>query len=167
MQIKSTGYSSATGFALTGEVLFFAPPKKSTPKKGGPEACPLTRVSCASRQNRRSPDSRSRLSLDALRHGLACPGFPCDARLRLRGGRGSLGPVARAEYRSRSGIKARILSEADLRRSAELCAPPERRGTQGIGMADAGSGCLSLWVLSLGHARESTSPNRAKPAGKA
>ena len=35
------------------------------------------------------------------------------------------GPVGRAEYRSQSGIKARILSEADLGRSAELCAPPD------------------------------------------
>ena len=43
------------------------------------------------------------------------------------------GPVGRAEYRSRSGKKARILSEADPSGAAELCAPPERRGTQGIG----------------------------------
>jgi hypothetical protein len=27
-------------------------------------------------------------------------------------------------------------------------------------------GCPSLWVLSLGHSRESTSPFRAKQAGK-
>jgi len=27
--------------APAGEVLFFAPPKKSTQKKGGPKACPL------------------------------------------------------------------------------------------------------------------------------
>jgi hypothetical protein len=33
-------HSFTTGFALMGEVLFFAPPKKSTQKKGGPEACP-------------------------------------------------------------------------------------------------------------------------------
>ena len=65
------------------------------------------------------------LALDSLRHGLACPGFPCDARLYLREGGDNPGPVGRAEYRSRSGIKARILSEADLRRSAELCAPPD------------------------------------------
>ena len=127
------------------------------------------------------------LALAALRHGLACPGFPCDARLRLRGGENHPGPVGRAEYRSRSGIKARILSEADPSGSAELCAPPERRGTQGIGAADADSGCPSLWVLSLGHARpirrerigtsagwpegrrpgmvfaKSTSPDRVKP----
>ena len=35
------------------------------------------------------------------------------------------GPLGRAEYRSRSGIKARILSEADLAMSAEFCAPPD------------------------------------------
>jgi hypothetical protein len=39
--------------APAGEILFFAPPKKSIQKKGGPEACPLTRVPCASRENRR------------------------------------------------------------------------------------------------------------------
>jgi hypothetical protein len=33
-----------TGFALSGEVLFFAPPKKSTQKKGGPEACPESQL---------------------------------------------------------------------------------------------------------------------------
>ena len=55
------------------------------------------------------------------------------------------GPVGAAEYRSRSGEKARILSEAALIRAAELCAPPEWRGTQGIGVADADSGCPSLW----------------------
>ena len=35
------------------------------------------------------------------------------------------GPVGRAEYRSQSGEQMRILSEADLARSAELCAPPD------------------------------------------
>ena len=32
----------------------------------------------------------------------------------------------------------RILSEADLRRSAELCAPPDWGGTQGIGVSRRG-----------------------------
>ena len=50
--------SLSPGFALKGEVLFFAPPKKSTQKKRGPAACPLPRVPCASRYFERSPDSQ-------------------------------------------------------------------------------------------------------------
>ena len=40
-----------------GEVLFFAPPKKSTQKKGDPGGLPATRVPCASRKARRSRNS--------------------------------------------------------------------------------------------------------------
>ena len=142
-----------SGFRPDGRGTFLWPPKKSTQKKGGPKACPLTRVPCASRQNRRSPNSRTRCR--SLRSDMAslAPVFP--AMLGCAYGIRDVtpGPVGRAEYRSRSGIKARILSEADPSGSAELCAPPERRGTQGIGEADADSGCPSLWVLSLGHAR--------------
>jgi hypothetical protein len=53
-----SGFLLYQGFALEGEVLFFAPPKKSTQKKSGPEACPLTRVPCASRDFERSPNSQ-------------------------------------------------------------------------------------------------------------
>jgi hypothetical protein len=44
-------------FALKGEVLFFAPPKKSTQKKGDPGGLPAARVPCASRKARRSRNS--------------------------------------------------------------------------------------------------------------
>jgi len=46
-----------------GEVLFFAPPKKSTQKKCGPGGLPATRVSCASRDFERSPNSQHLLRL--------------------------------------------------------------------------------------------------------
>jgi hypothetical protein len=48
-------------------------------------------------------------------------------------------PVALTEYRRQSGMKARTLFEASLggivlsRPGSELCAPPDCRGTQGIG----------------------------------
>ena len=81
------------GFALSGEVLFFAPPKKSTHKKRGPEACPpcFNKYRGAGFPLRFSvkpalAQLAISLALDSLRHGLACPGFPCDARLRLREG---------------------------------------------------------------------------------
>ena len=169
--------------------------RKGTKRKGTPEACPLARVRCASRENRRSPNSRSRWR--SIRSDMAslAPVFPAMLGCAYGVWAITLDPVGRAEYRSRSGEKARILSEADLTRSAELCAPPERRGTHGksrpagfVGTsADAASGCPSLWVLSLGHARpicqeqigtsagwpegrspgrdfaKSTSPARAKP----
>jgi len=72
--------------APAGEVLFFAPPKKSAQKKGGPKACPLTRVPCASRENRRLRNSQSRYAR-SLKQAQASSGFHCDARLRLREGR--------------------------------------------------------------------------------
>jgi hypothetical protein len=100
------------GFALSGEVLFFAPPKKSTQKKRGPEACP----SCSSKSRGAGFPVRFSakpalaqlaisLALDSLRHGLACPGFPCDARLRLRGEDDAPCPVAFVESkRNKRGI---------------------------------------------------------------
>jgi len=59
-----------TSFARSGEVLFFAPPKKSTQKKGDPGGLPAARVPCASRKAR-----RSRNSLRSNRRELA-PAFP-------------------------------------------------------------------------------------------
>jgi hypothetical protein len=74
---------------LSGELLFFAPPKKSSQKKGVPKACPLTRVPCASRRFGRSPNSqdlpRLRLANPAQTGQLAFPQTGCDARLRLTG----------------------------------------------------------------------------------
>jgi hypothetical protein len=67
MHAKSTGFAHpgtglthylSTGFALMGEVLFFASPKKSTQKKGEPDGLPATRVTCASRNFERSPNSQ-------------------------------------------------------------------------------------------------------------
>ena len=50
----------SAGFALWGEILFFAPPKKSNQKKRGPGGLPAARVPCASREARRLRNSRSR-----------------------------------------------------------------------------------------------------------
>ena len=159
----STNLRTLARFRPVGRGTFLCAAKEKYPKERRPGGLPAARVPCASRQNRRSPNSRSRWR--SIRSDMAslAPVFP--AMLGCANGVWAitLDPVGRAEYRSRSGEKARILSEAALIRAAELCAPPEWRGTQGIGVADAGSGCPSLWVLSLGHARESTSPDRAKP----
>ena len=113
-------------FALKGEILFFAPPKKSIQKKGDPGGLPASRVPCASRKAR-----RSRNSLRSNKRELA-PVFTAMLGGARRGGgskskTASPVPFALTEYRSHSGIKARALFEAGL--SAELCAPPEWRGT--------------------------------------
>jgi len=65
---------------ISGEVLFFASPKKSTQKKGEPEGLPATRVSCASRDFERSPNSqylpRLRLANPARQAGSLIPKIP-------------------------------------------------------------------------------------------
>ena len=156
-------------FAHSDEVLFFAPPKKSTQKKGDPGGLPATRVPCASRANRRS---RNSLRSNRAR---AYPGFHCDARLRQMGRRNSKPtsqtaasfPFALTEYRSQSGIKARTLSERIEQSEIASCARP-RTGEERRGSAQPMSapGCPSLWVLSLGQSRESTSPFRGKSEDK-
>ena len=112
---------------------FLCSAKEKYPKERRPGGLPATRVPCASRENRRLLNSRSRYA-QTLKQSQASSGFHCDARLRLRGLR-STPPVA----------------------LTELCAPPDRRGTQGTGVAGECSGGPSLWVLSLGQARESAS----------
>jgi len=120
-------------FRPDGEVLFFASPKKSTQKKGDPDGLPAMRVPCASRENRRSRNSLT------LKQGASLPRFSlrCSAapdgfeRQNRKPETSTRFPLALTEYRSRSGTKARTLSEAGL--PAELCAPPDGRGTQGIG----------------------------------
>jgi hypothetical protein len=108
---------------IGGEVLFFAPPKKSTQKKGGPEGLPgkssvmTFRVPSASRRFGRSPNSQDLPRLPASKSSstrrLARSQTACDARRRLTGlDADTSGPVARAEYRSQAGMKARTLSEA-------------------------------------------------------
>jgi hypothetical protein len=153
--LKGEAFFLPACFAQWGEILFFAPPKKSIQKKGDPGGLPATRVPCASRVNRRS---RNSLRSNRAR---AYPGFHCDARLRQTG-RGiqnqdpdttTAVPFALTEYRSHAGIKARTLSEAGL--PAELCAPPEGRGTQGIGTADECTGVpFSLGTFSWAFKRK-------------
>ena len=115
---RPSGFGEAyPGFALSVEVLslacprvpvlFFAPPKKSTKRKAGPVACPLTRVPCASRYFERSPDSqhlpRLRLANPARQGGSLTLKIP--AMLGSANGNGVPPPcpVALTEYRSQSG----------------------------------------------------------------
>jgi len=96
---------------MNGEVLFFAPPKKSTQKKRGPAACPLTELQdrcaalpCASRYFERSPNSQNLLRLrlaNPARHGGSLA-LKIPAMLGCANGVGvlALSPVALTEYRS-------------------------------------------------------------------
>jgi len=139
---------------------FLCSAKEKYPKERRPGGLPATRVPCASRENRRLLNSRSRCARP-LKHTQASSGFHCHARLRLRGSR-STPPVALTEYRSQSGIKTHTMFEvvygAKPRKAPSCARPPDWRGTQGTGVAGECSGGPSLWVLSLGQARESTSP---------
>ena len=169
---EGRGTFSTPCFALKGEILFFAPPKKSTQKKGDPGGLPASRVPCASRANRRS---RNSLRSNRAR---ACSGLHCDARLRQTGGGESKpkiktchpGPVCTHRVPQPARDQARTLFERIEHREIASCARP-RAGEERMGKAAkrpctlrpmSAPECHSLWVLSLGQARESTSPFRAK-----
>ena len=161
--------------APAGEVLFFAPPKKSTQKKGGPKACPLrgfpVLLGILSARQTRSICCACRLANPARQGGSLILKIPamlgCANGFEVQTQTTTPKPVALTEYRRQSGIKARALSERTERSEIASCARPrigeERRASA---LADECSGCPSLWVLSLGQARESISPRRAKPADK-
>jgi hypothetical protein len=88
--------SSACGtpillFRPLGRGTFSCLPKRKYPKRkapdglSGPESAILARIPCASRENRRSRNSRSRCARLRSNRARACSGFPCDARLRQTG----------------------------------------------------------------------------------
>jgi hypothetical protein len=138
---------------------------------------PATRVPCASRYFERSPDSqhlpRLRLANTARQDGSLALKIP--AMLGGANGNGRQPPRSRCTHRVPQSIreKAHSLFEASFMGPAcrphktPSCVRPrigeERRASA---PADECSGCHSLWVLSLGQARESTSPFMAKPAVK-
>jgi len=86
-----------------GEVLFFASPKKSTQKKGEPEGLPAMRVSCASRNFERSPNSqnlpRLRLANPARQAGSLALKIPAMLGGARRESVMGFGPVGAAEHR--------------------------------------------------------------------
>jgi len=79
------------------------------------------------------------------------------------------GPVGAAEHRRRFAIKrASCLSDCVFR-NRELGARANVRGAQGTPAGGKPSGCPSLWLLSLGHARESnprSSAEKSQPRSK-
>ena len=70
---------------------FLCSAKEKHPKERRPGGLPATRAPCASRENRRLLNSRSRYAR-TLKHTQASSGFHCDARLRLREGQ-TLNPL--------------------------------------------------------------------------
>ena len=71
------------------------------------------------------------------------------------------GPLRGAEQRRKAGGLRRGLSEG---RSPEFRSRPAFRVAQGTGRSPAPTqGWLFLWLLSLGHTKESTLANKAKP----
>jgi hypothetical protein len=153
-------------FARSGEVLFFAPPKKCTQKKGDPGGLPATRVPCASRKARRSRNSlrsNRRERPPAFTAMLGCAIRGEDQNKNPKPNPATRFPLALTEYRSHSGSQAcTCLRQVYLPSCARPRRGEERRASA---TADECAGSPSLWVLSLGQARESTSPERAKQTG--
>ena len=144
--------------------------QRKVPKRNaGPAACPLTRVPCASREVRRLRNSRSRY-----------------ARLTQTGRKRH--PVFTAMLGCANGIKVKTHPQPQIISPRPVCTHrvPQTIRDQGRSCLSAASsahplivevrrvsapadectGCPSLWVLSLGQARESASPRRAKPVDK-
>jgi len=158
-----------SGFRPLGEVLFFAPPKKSTQKKGVTDGLPATRVPCASREDRRLRNSRSRCARLAQTGRKLNPVFTamlgCANGIKVKTKdtnqkTATPNPSALTEYRRQSGIRrAPCLRQACLPSCARPRIGEERSASA---PADECAGCPSLWALSLGQTRESASPRRAK-----
>jgi hypothetical protein len=147
--------------------------KEKYPKETRPDGLPATRVPCASRDFERSPDSqhlpRLRLANSARQGGSLALKIP--AMLGCANGGWWVPPLSRCTHRvpqptreqARALFEASFMGPACRAYKTPSCARPrsgeERRASA---PADECSGCPSLWVLSLGQARESTSPCRAK-----
>ena len=134
---------------------FLCVAKEKYQKKGEPGGWPATRVPCASREVRRS---RNSLRSNRAR---ASSGLHCDARLRQTGRElQNHHPRPVCTHRVPQTIRDQGRSCLSVASSAHPLIVEERRASAS---ADECTGCPSLWVLSLGQARESTSTVRAKP----
>jgi hypothetical protein len=156
---------------------FLCSAKEKNPKERRPEDLPAI---AGSLRFSRKP---ALAQLATLKQAQASSGFHCDARLRLREDNSKpqatiyVGRVKRSVpvgfkfYPSRSthrvpepirGIGAHLFERSSGARSRVVRTP--RIGEERRGPARAGEcfGCPFLWVLSLGHARESTSPAGAR-----
>jgi len=178
----SVGHLTA-GFALSARYFSLLRQRKVSKRKAALDAWlpnPLSlqgryaALPCASRRFGRSPNSqdlpRLRLANPAQTGRLAQSQTGCDARQRLRvSGMVPQVPLPSPSTAAKPGNRSAPCSRQDwtgslipfrLRVARDARFGEERRESA---PADEGCGCLSLWVLSLGQARESTSPERAKP----
>ncbi len=182
------GFSEPQFSALTAGVLSFASPKESSQRKGDPRVdaglCP---VPCATRRAGRLRNSGLRPS-DSPRRlppaRLRCSASPRGTRKASRRDGSAekwiaavnrkigpkpkncdrfAGPLERRRATQAGAEKGRALSEG---RSPELRSPRVSRVAQGTGRSPAPTqGCLFLWLLSFGQAKESTPARQArKPA---
>jgi len=115
---------------------FLCVAKEKYQKKGEPGGWPATRVPCASRESRRLRNSRSRWARLAQTGRKLYPVFTAMLGCARRGVNfKTTTPRTVCTHRVPQTIRdqARALFEAGL--PAELCAPPDWRGTQGIGVS--------------------------------
>ena len=128
-------------FRPSGEVLFFASPKKSNQKKGGPDGLPAMRVPCASQTFGRSPNSQAGNTPGQLNQGgLTYPQKPCDARLRPREpGKVFLSTLVQPSTAGKTGLSAPpVRARSERSEIGELGARRLFRGAQGTPRHTAG-----------------------------
>ena len=149
---------------------FLCVAKEKYQKKSEPGGWPAARVPCASREARRLRNSRSRYARFAQTGRKLPPGFTamlgCARRDQSQNNKTKpriYHPRPVCAHRVPQTIRDQGRSCLSAASSAHPLIVEERRASAS---ADECSGCPSLWVLSLGQARESISPRRAKPAVK-
>ena len=135
--------------------------RKVPKRKACPAACPLTRVPCASREARRLRNSRSHCARLAQtgrkRHPVFTAMLGCANGLKFKRKNQNSHSRPVCTHRVPQTIRDQGRSCLSVASSAHPLIVEERRVSA---LADECSGCPSLWVLSLGQARESTSPSR-------
>ena len=174
---RASTYSGSC-FAPLGEFIFFVPPKKTNQKKSGPAAGPMAHPWSAMGfpvllgKTGARPTRRSRYARFGLEQGARLPRF----FLRCAAAPTGLNTATRLPWAPPSiagllGVsEPPCLSWPGYYPACELGERPKAREAQGtlIGIRQSGQavGRPSLWVLSLGRARESTSPEGAKPTNQ-
>jgi hypothetical protein len=84
--IPDFGSSVLDRFRPAGRGTFLCAAKEKYPKETRPGGLPAGAGSLRFSGKPALAQTAISLALDSPRHGLACPGFPCDARLRLQEG---------------------------------------------------------------------------------
>ncbi len=141
--------------------------RKVSKRKAIPEACPLRGFPALLVKPGARATRCAQTGASFIRSLLRCSAAPDGGNSKPTPKTSRFFPFALTEYRSQSGTRrAPCLSESSKARCASCVRPRSGEERRGSAQPMSAPECPSLWVLSLGQARESTSPEWAKQEGK-